>query len=79
MATEIDKKKILEILLDTVVFNDASAIQYDSDFSENGVDSLDMSNILLLIEEKFKVKIPDDDIPLLTSINAIAHYLATRK
>jgi len=79
MAIEIDKKEILEILLDTVVFNDASTIQYDSDFSENGVDSLDMSNVLLMIEEKFKIKIPDDDIPLLTSINAIADYLTARK
>lgn len=79
MAAENDKKEILKILLDTVVFNDTSAIQYDSDFSENGVDSLDMSNILLMIEEKFKVKIPDDDIPQLTSVNAIAEYLANRK
>ncbi len=79
MAAENNKKEILKILLDTVVFNNASAIQYDSDFSENGVDSLDMSNILLMIEEKFKVKIPDDDIPQLTSVNAIAKYLANRK
>ncbi len=79
MAGEIDKKKILNILLDTVVFNDTSAIQYDSDFSENGVDSLDMANILLAIEEKFKVKIPDEDIPRLTSVNAIADYLTERK
>jgi acyl carrier protein len=79
MAGEIDKKKILNILLDTVVFNDTSAIQYDSSFSENGVDSLDMANILLAIEEKFKVKIPDEDIPRLTSVNAIADYLTERK
>ncbi len=79
MAAENNKKEILKILLDTVVFNNASAIQYDSDFRENWVDSLDMSNILLMIEEKFKVKIPDDDIPQLTSVNAIAKYLANRK
>lgn len=79
MAGEIDKNKILNILLDTVVFNDTSAIQYDSSFSENGVDSLDMANILLAIEEKFKVKIPDEDIPRLTSVNAIADYLTERK
>ena len=79
MAEEIDKKRILDILLDTVVFNDTSAIQYDSDFNENGVDSLDMANILLVIEEKFKTKIPDEDIPRLTSVNAIADYLTERK
>lgn len=79
MAGEIDKNKILNILLDSVVFNDTSAIQYDSDFSENGVDSLDMANILLAIEEKFKVKIPDEDIPRLTSVNTIADYLTERK
>ena len=79
MAEEIDKKRILDILLDTVVFNDTSAVQYDSDFNENGVDSLDMANILLVIEEKFKTKIPDEDIPRLTSVNAIADYLTERK
>lgn len=79
MAEEIDKKRILDILLDTVVFNDSSAIHYDSDFNENGVDSLDMANILLVIEENFKTKIPDEDIPRLTSVNAIADYLTNRK
>lgn len=79
MGGEIDKKEILNILLDTAIFNDASTIQYDSDFNAIGVDSLDMSNILLAIEEKFNTKIPDEDISRLTSVDAIADYLAHRK
>jgi acyl carrier protein len=42
---------------------------------EIGVDSLDLSGILLEIEEKFSIKIPDQDIARLETIDMIVEYL----
>ena len=40
-----------------------------------GIDSLDLSGILLEIEEKFKIKIPDSDIARLETIDKIVDYI----
>jgi len=37
--------------------------------------SLDMANVLLQIEEKFNIKIPDEDVEQLDSINSIVAYI----
>jgi len=42
---------------------------------EIGVDSLDLSGILLEIEEKFGIKIPDEDIARLETIDRIVEYI----
>jgi len=46
--------------------------------SEQDVDSLDMANILLLIEEKYEIKIPDEDISQIQSIDAIVTYISAK-
>lgn len=53
-----------------------SEADYNRSLSDLGVDSLDMSGILLELEEKYSVKIPDKDIGMLQSVNAIAVYLS---
>lgn len=49
---------------------------YSRSLPDLGVDSLDLSGILLELEEKYSVKIPDKDIGMLQSVNAIAEYLS---
>jgi len=56
--------------MDTLV-NDLPLTQQD-------IDSLDMANILLLLEEKFEVKIPDEDLSKVQSIDDIVIYLASK-
>jgi len=43
--------------------------------TEQGVDSLDMANILLLLEESYDIKIPDTDLSELQTIDGIVTYL----
>lgn len=56
--------------MDTLV-NDIPLIDQD-------VDSLDMANILLLIEEKYDIKIPDEDMSQIQSINDIVTYILAK-
>ena len=50
----------------------------DMPLTEQDVDSLDMANILLLLEEKFDVKIPDKDLSQLQSVDGIVSYLSSK-
>jgi acyl carrier protein len=45
---------------------------------EIGIDSLDLSGILLEIEEKFNIKIPDQDIERLETIDKIVEYITEK-
>jgi acyl carrier protein len=49
----------------------------DQDLASQGVDSLDMMKIALLVEEKFSVKIPDSAFANLKTINDIVQYINT--
>ena len=46
-----------------------------------GLDSLDALQIAMLVEEKFGVRIPDDDSarPIFRSVSTLAEYIATKK
>lgn len=72
---EINKKDIMEIIKNSGVSGDVSKIEYDTSLREAGMDSLDMFNILLALEEKFGVKIADEEIGKLNSVNSIVELL----
>jgi len=50
-------------------------IDPQKDLASQGVDSLDTLSLLLLIQEKYGVQIPDEDIPKLTTLNDIVEYV----
>jgi len=43
-----------------------------------GVDSLDFANVLLTIEERYGVKIPDEQALEINSLRALAEYVRAR-
>lgn len=57
------------------VLGNANEMRSDVPISDQGVDSLDMANIFLLLEEEFDVKIPDEDLALVQSIDQIVEYI----
>lgn len=75
---EVTSSEIFEIMKNVQIAGDLTKIDDNSILSENGVDSLDMANILLLLEERYSIKIPDEDIIKLGSINAIIEYLSNK-
>jgi acyl carrier protein len=54
---------------------DISGIKGDMLLRDAGIDSLDMMNVFLAIEEKFAIRIPDEDINKLDTIDNIVLYL----
>ncbi len=53
---------------------EADTLQIDATFRDQGIDSLDAMSIYLNVEETFGLKIPDDEIPGLNSVAALAAY-----
>ena len=53
-------------------------LKNDIPLTEQDVDSLDMANILLLLEEAYEIKIPDTDLNQLQSVDGIVQYLTAK-
>jgi len=73
IANESD---ILEIIRDAHVDEEALAcLDPQKTFSEAGLDSLDMANVLFKIEDKYGIQIPDDDALALVNVMKIVEFI----
>jgi acyl carrier protein len=52
---------------------------YDTSFKDLGVDSLDMFNILLELEEKYEIDFPEEDVEKLNTVNLIVAFINENK
>lgn len=58
--------------------SDVSTLDFDKPLSEQGIDSLDFSNVLFNLEEIFSIEIPDEDIEKLETVNQILDYVNSK-
>ncbi len=72
---KITADEIKAVIKEAGVVADVSVLDENTNFSDAGIDSLDTFNILLSVEEKFVVKIPEEDTDQLNTISAIISYL----
>jgi acyl carrier protein len=75
----VSREQIVSLIHGAGVSTDISAIKGDTLLSDAGIDSLDMYNVFLVIEEQFAIKIPDADIDKLDTIDNIVRYLLDRQ
>jgi len=68
-------ENVKEIIVEADVLGDVDEMKSDVALSEQGIDSLDVVNVYLLLEEKFDVQIPDEDLDKVTTINSIVEYI----
>lgn len=54
---------------------DVSQLNGNTTFDELNIDSLDMVELIMLIEEEFDVVISDDDVENLTTLGDVAEYI----
>lgn len=68
-------ENVKEVIAEAEVLGDTSEMKSDVALSEQGIDSLDIVNVYLLLEEKFDVKIPDEDLNQVRTIDNIVKYI----
>lgn len=71
----VTAEEIRNILEKADTMADMDELVNEVALTEQGVDSLDMANIYLLLEEKYDIKIPDGDMGQLDSVNNIVTYM----
>ncbi|QIR75447.1 acyl carrier protein [Sulfurospirillum diekertiae] len=76
MEISIENIKKLIVLADVVI--DVEKIDVNKSLVEQGIDSLEFVNICLVIEETFGIKIPDEDLEDLNTINNIIDYVRSK-
>lgn len=71
--------KIKEIIKAINSRADIDTLKDDALLDDQGIDSLDMLNIFLQVEEVFHIKISDEDVDRLKTVNDLVDYVATRQ
>ncbi|EAJ5674023.1 acyl carrier protein [Campylobacter lari] len=76
---KIEIKDILEILKEVGVLIDVNTLEINKPLKDQRVDSLDMANLFLNLQEKYNIEIPMEDVEKLISIENIIFYLKNIK
>jgi len=71
-------ENIKELIAEVEELGDVNEMKSDVALSEQGIDSLDVANVYLLLEEKFDVKILDEDLNKVQTIDAIVEYINSK-
>ena len=76
MATTEEIRAGLAEILNEVADVDAADVTDDKSFTDDlDVDSLSMVEVAMAAEEKFGVKIPDDELPKLKTVGDAVNYI----
>ncbi|WP_144624046.1 acyl carrier protein [Campylobacter coli] len=71
-------QELLEIIKEVGVLTDVDALDYDKPLKDQKIDSLDMANIFLNIQEKYNIEISIEDADRLKSIYDIANFIDSK-
>lgn len=66
--------KIKEILVDQLTLPE-DEITMDSTLESLGVDSLDLVDIVMAVEDEFNLEIPDDEMQNFSTIGDVVRYI----
>jgi acyl carrier protein len=75
MLNETNLRQLIQEAVPTV---NAAALAADAKFEDAGLDSLDYAAILLALQERHSLKIPDEDLEKTSSIADILAYARAR-
>jgi len=76
------KKKIAEIIINELKLKDTTADTFDGDLDlieDLGIDSMELTTIVVVLQDEFGIKIDEDDFGQLTSLNKIGSYIESKK
>ena len=74
----IGRNEVLAAIRDSGELDEVSALRDDVKLTEQGIDSLGMFNVLLVLSERHGVTVPDQDAEKLQTIAQITAYFNAR-
>ena len=76
------KERIAEIIIEELRLKDVTPSTFETDLDlieDLGIDSMELTTIVVVLQDEFGVKIDEDDFGSLTTLNKIAAYLEEKK
>ena len=76
------KAKIAEIIINELKLKDTTPETFDADLDlieDLGIDSMELTTIVVVLQDEFSVKIDEDDFGQLTTLNKISEYIESKK
>lgn len=74
----ITREDVLSAIQKARTAADVTKLRDEVKLSDQGLDSLDIFNLLLVLSERYHIEIPDADVERLETINSIIEYLDNR-
>ena len=75
---QVTREDIIAAIQQAKVVDAADSLRSDIKLTDQGIDSLGMFNVILVLQEKYAIEIPDPDIDRLNTIDELIAYLNTR-
>lgn len=76
------EKRIAEIIINELKLKDTTPESFDRNLDlieDLGIDSMELTTIVVVLQDEFGVKIDEDDFPQLTTLAKISEYLESKK
>jgi acyl carrier protein len=76
------QKRIAEIIIEELKLKDATPINFDPNLDlieDLGIDSMELTTIVVVLQDEFKVRIDEDDFGKLTTLAKITEYIEQKK
>jgi len=74
----IGREDVLSAIRESELLDDVSGLRDDVKLTEQGIDSLGMFSVLLVLSERHGIEIPDQDAGALATIGQIVAYFNQR-
>lgn len=75
---QVTREDIIAAIQQAKVVEAPENLRSDVKLADQGIDSLGMFSVILSLQEKYGIEIPDPDIDRLNTIDALIDYLNTR-
>jgi acyl carrier protein len=69
---------VAEVMISELKLEDVTPETFDPDMDlvdEVGIDSMDLATVALVLQDKYGIRIDEDDYPKLTTIRFISEYI----
>ena len=76
------RERIAKIIIDELKLKDVTPETFDPDLDlieDLGIDSMELTTIVVVLQDEFKVKVDEDDFGQLTTLAKIASYVESKK
>ena len=67
--------KVVNLIDNSVPYTAQKIDDHDKELAAFGIDSMDMWSIALALEETFSLKISDEELKVLTTVNSLVNYV----